>query len=112
MRDLIHVTRVGDHVTFGHGSIVRTATIQDDAVIGMGSMISDRAVVEEGAAIGDGAVVTQSAGIPARKVARGVLATVIGDVKREWHELWASYEHVYADLARRYPMGLREVERE
>ena len=106
------VTRVGDYVTVGHGSIIHGATIHDYAVIGMGSIISDWAVVGEWAAIDEGAVVTQSMEIPPEKVAVGVPAKVVGDVKKDWKELWGSYRHVYPDLARRYPMGLREVAKE
>lgn len=103
------MTRIGDYVTVGHGSIIHTATVHDYAVIGMGSIISDWAVVGEWAAIGEGAVVTQNTEIPPGKVAVGLPAKVVGDVKKEWKELWGSYKHVYVDLARRYPTGLKEV---
>jgi len=103
------VTRIGDYVTVGHGSIIHTATVHDYAVIGMGSIISDWAVVGEWAAIGEGAVVIQNAEIPPGKVAVGLPATVIGDVKEEWKELWGRYKHVYVDLARHYRTGLKEV---
>lgn len=105
-------TRIGDYVTVGHGSIIHTATIHDYAVVGMGSIISDWAVVGEWAAIGEGAVVTQGTEIPPGKVAVGVPAKVVGDIKQEWKELWGSYKHVYVDLARRYPDGLRLVQEE
>lgn len=103
------MTRIGDFVTIGHGSIIHTATIRDYVVVGMGAIISDWAVVGEWAAIGEGAVVVQSTQIPANKVAVGVPAKVIGDVKEEWKELWGSYKKVYVDLVRRYPTGLKEV---
>ncbi len=103
------VTHIGDYVTIGHGSIIHTATVHDYVVVGMGAIISDWAVVGEWAAIGEGAVVAQNTEIPPGKVAVGVPAKVIGDVKKEWRELWGSYKHVYVDLARRYPEGLKEV---
>ena len=103
------VTRIGDYVTVGHGCIVHTATVEDYVVLGMGSIVSDYAIVGEWAAVGEGAVVTQSTEIPPGKVAVGVAAKVVGDTKKEWRELWGSYKHVYPDLARRYPKGLREV---
>ena len=103
------VTLIGDYVTVGHGSIIHTATVHDYVVVGMGAIISDYAVVGEWAAIGEGAVVVQSTEIAPGTVAVGVPAKVIGDTKPEWKELWGSYKHVYVDLARRYPEGLREV---
>lgn len=103
------MTRIGDYVTVGHGSIIHTATVHDYAVVGMGAIISDWAEVGEWAAVGEGAVITQGTEIPPGKVAVGVPAKVIGDTKEERRELWGSYKHVYVDLARRYPRGLREV---
>jgi phenylacetic acid degradation protein len=103
------VTRIGDYVTVGHGSIIHTATVHDYVVIGMGAIVSDWTDVGEWAAIGEGAVVIQNTQIPPGKVAVGVPAKVVGDVKEEWKELWGSYKPVYVDLARRYPKGLKEV---
>ena len=34
-------TVIGDNVTLGHGCIVHNATIRDNAVIGMGAIVSD-----------------------------------------------------------------------
>ncbi|NIN66217.1 MAG: gamma carbonic anhydrase family protein, partial [Anaerolineae bacterium] len=46
------ITRIGDYVTVGHGSIIHNATVHDYVVVGMGAIISDWAVVGEWAAIG------------------------------------------------------------
>ncbi len=106
------ITRIGDYVTVGHGSIIHSATVHDYVVVGMGAIISDWAVVGEWAAIGEGAVVTQNTEIPPRKVAVGVPAKIIGDINEEWKEQWRDYKPVYVDLARRYPAGLKEVQEE
>jgi carbonic anhydrase/acetyltransferase-like protein (isoleucine patch superfamily) len=39
----------------GHNVVLGSATIADDALIGMGSRVGDRVVVERGACIGAGA---------------------------------------------------------
>jgi phenylacetic acid degradation protein len=106
------ITRIGDYVTVGHGSIIHNATVDDYVVVGMGAIISDWAVVGEWAAIGEGAVVTQNTEIPPRKVAVGVPAKIIGDISEEWKEQWRDNKPVYVDLARRYPVGLKEVQEE
>jgi carbonic anhydrase/acetyltransferase-like protein (isoleucine patch superfamily) len=106
------ITRIGDYVTVGHGSIIHNATVDDYVVVGMGAIISDWAVVGEWAAIGEGAVVTQKTEIPPRKVAVGVPAKIIGDISEEWKEQWRDNKPVYVDLARRYPAGLKEVQEE
>jgi len=70
-------TTIGNRVSIGHNAIVHGCTLQDDVLIGMGSIVMDGCVVESGSIVGAGAVVTQGtrveagsvyAGIPARKV--------------------------------------------
>lgn len=55
-------TYIGENVTVGHGAIIHAATVSDDCLIGMGSIILDGATIGKGALIGAGAV------IPPRKV--------------------------------------------
>ena len=70
-------TRIGNNVSIGHNAIVHGCTIQDNVLIGMGSIIMDDCIVESNSIIAAGAVVTQNtiveagsiyAGIPAKKV--------------------------------------------
>ncbi|MFQ5831725.1 MAG: gamma carbonic anhydrase family protein [Candidatus Thorarchaeota archaeon] len=102
-------TTVGTNVTLGHGCIVHNATIEDEAVIGMGAIVSDYAVVGKWAIVGEGAVVRQYSEIPAEKIAVGVPAKVIGDVKDHHKEELRRFKEIYRDLARRYPAGLRKL---
>lgn len=70
-------TNIGNNVSIGHNAIVHGCTIQDNVLIGMGSIIMDDCIVESNSIIAAGAVVTKSttvesgsiyAGIPAKKV--------------------------------------------
>ena len=51
---VIHVTSdvsgttVGDRVTVGHGVILHACTVEDDCIIGMGSIILDRSRIGRG----------------------------------------------------------------
>ncbi|MEW6233426.1 MAG: gamma carbonic anhydrase family protein [Chloroflexota bacterium] len=103
------VTRIGDHVTIGHGAIIHNATVDDWAVIGMGAIVSDWAHVMEWAAVAEGCVVKNRQEIPPKAVAVGVPAKVIGQVTPEYQEEWRNFKATYVDLARRYPKGLKEL---
>lgn len=51
-------TLIGDRVTVGHGVILHACELQDEAYIGMGSVILDGAVVEGGGFLAAGALLT------------------------------------------------------
>ncbi len=70
-------TTIGNDVSIGHRAIVHGCTIEDNVLIGMGSIVMDGAVVGSGSIIAAGAVVLEGtvvepgsvyAGVPARKV--------------------------------------------
>jgi carbonic anhydrase/acetyltransferase-like protein (isoleucine patch superfamily) len=102
--------RVGKHVTIGHGAIVHNATLHDWVMIGMGAIVADFAVVGEWGVIGEGAVVRNKQEIPAGKVAVGVPAKVIADVRDDYKELWTGYKGLYAKLAKRNMVGLKRID--
>ena len=104
------LTVIGNNVTLGHGCIVHNATIRDEAVIGMGAIVSDYSVVGEWAIVAEGAVVRQNFEIPNEKIAVGVPAKVIGDVKEHHKEELTKFKSIYRDLAKRYPGGLKKIE--
>ncbi len=104
------MTRIGKHVTIGHGSVIHNATIDDYAVIGMGSVVSDWATVGEWAVVGEGAVVRQRQQIPAGSIAVGVPAKLLTkEVSEGYKAEWSDFKNIYTDLARRYPKGLKET---
>ena len=84
--------------------------MNNEAVIGMGAIVSDYAVVGVWAIVGEGAVVRQNFEIPNEKIAVGVPAKVIGDVKEHHKEELTKFKSIYRDLARRYPAGLKKIE--
>lgn len=70
-------TTIGSDVSIGHNAIVHGCTLEDQVLIGMGSMVMDGAVVKTGAIVAAGAVVLEGtiveentiyAGVPAKKV--------------------------------------------
>lgn len=78
---VIHVgtkpVKIGDGVTIGHGAIVHSAEIGDNALIGMGSVVLDGAVIGKNSVIGAGAVVTGGTVIPDNSLVVGVPGKVV-----------------------------------
>jgi carbonic anhydrase/acetyltransferase-like protein (isoleucine patch superfamily) len=108
---VIHVTHdvagteVGDRVTVGHRVILHACTVEDDCIIGMGSIILDRARIGRGSIIGAGAVVTPGTTIPPGSLALGSPARVkrpVTDEERAW--IASSAAH-YVELGRAYLAG-------
>ena len=100
---------VGSHVQIGHGALLHNCTIRDYAVIGVGAIVSDYGTVGLWSIVGEGAVVTSGQTIPDGKVAVGIPARIIRDVSDADKQLWSKYKEAYADLALRYPKGLRRI---
>jgi carbonic anhydrase/acetyltransferase-like protein (isoleucine patch superfamily) len=67
-------TLIGNRVTIGHRAIVHGCTVEDDVLIGMGSIVLDNAHVERGAVIAAGAVVLENTRVPAGTTWAGVPA--------------------------------------
>ena len=101
-------TVVGSNVQLGHGCILHNCTVKDNAVIGVGAILTDFSVVGDWAIVGEGAVVRGE--VPDGKIAVGVPAKVIGDVTETHKQEWQYYKDKYAELASvRYPQGLRKI---
>ena len=101
-------TVVGSNVQLGHGCILHNCTVKDNAVIGVGAILTDFSVVGDWAIVGEGAVVRGE--VPDGKIAVGVPAKVIGDVTEQHKQEWQYYKDKYAELASvRYPAGLKRI---
>lgn len=71
---------IGSDVTIGHGAVIHACTIEDECLIGMGSVVLDGAVIEKGAMVGAGSVVS-----PGKVLAGGYL--YLGSPARQVREL-------------------------
>lgn len=72
-----HPLNIGNNVSIGHRAMVHGCTIEDNVLIGMGSIVMDNVYIEKNAVIAAGAVVLENtrvesgciyAGVPAKKV--------------------------------------------
>jgi carbonic anhydrase/acetyltransferase-like protein (isoleucine patch superfamily) len=104
--------RIGDKVTIGHGAIIHGKYIGNQAVVGMGAILSVWSEIGEGAMIGEGSVVKIKQVIPPRVVAAGNPARIVREVTAADEEFWVWGKQVYIDLARKYlDQGMEPVTR-
>ena len=73
-------TEIGNNVSIGHKAIVHGCTIEDNVLVGMGSIIMDHCVVGSGSIIAAGAVLTKGTLVPEGSIYAGVPAKKIGEV--------------------------------
>ncbi|MEE2789957.1 MAG: gamma carbonic anhydrase family protein [Myxococcota bacterium] len=88
-------TRIGQRVTVGHMCLLHGCTIEDDVLIGMGSIIMDNAVIGRGSFIGAGTLITPNKVIPPYSFVRGrpyEIVRACGEREAKWIDYsWAHY---------------------
>ena len=67
-------------MTVGHGVILHACTVEDNCLIGMGSIILDGAVIGQGSVVGAGALITKGTVIPPNSLVLGSPAKVVKDL--------------------------------
>jgi carbonic anhydrase/acetyltransferase-like protein (isoleucine patch superfamily) len=67
-------TLIGSRCVVGHRAHLEGCTVEDDCLIGSGSVLLHRVLVRSGALVGAGAVVSPGTEVPARAMALGVPA--------------------------------------
>lgn len=95
-------TYIGKNVTVGHGAIIHAATVEDNCLIGMGSIILDGAVIKQGALVGAGAVIPPNKVIPENTLVVGNPMRIIRELTEK--ELEANRKNVefYLKLTSEY----------
>lgn len=82
---------IGNNVSIGHNAIIHGCRIEDNVLIGMGSIVMDNAVVGSNSIIAAGAVVLENtivepgsiyAGVPAKKVKDVSPEKISGEINR------------------------------
>ena len=76
-------TTIGNNVSIGHNAIVHGCTIEDNVLIGMGSIVMDDCVIESNSIIAAGAVVTKNTRVAAGSIYAGVPAKKVKDISEE-----------------------------
>ncbi|MEO1010023.1 MAG: gamma carbonic anhydrase family protein [Bacteroidota bacterium] len=76
-------TTIGHNVSIGHNAVVHGCTLEDNVLVGMGSIIMDDCVVGSHSIIAAGAVVTKGTHVPPGTVFAGMPAKKIKDISPE-----------------------------
>jgi len=71
-----HHTIIGDRVVVGHNAHIEGSIIEDDVLIGSGSVLMHRVVVHSRALVAAGAVLTNDTIVPSNALALGVPAKI------------------------------------
>jgi carbonic anhydrase/acetyltransferase-like protein (isoleucine patch superfamily) len=97
--------QVGADVSIGHSSVCHGCTIEDGALIGMGSVVMNGAVVGAGSTIAAGAVVPSGMQVPAGSLVAGVPAKVLRELTPESVAANLATAVTYVALAARHRGG-------
>jgi carbonic anhydrase/acetyltransferase-like protein (isoleucine patch superfamily) len=100
---VIHVdhgvsTTIGNRVAIGHRAIVHGATVEHDALIGMGSILLNRVHVGTGSIVGAGALCPEGMIVPPNSLVLGVPGRVVRQTTAEERERIQHTVNSYLDL--------------
>lgn len=96
---------IGDGVTIGHKCVVHGCTIEDNCLIGMGSIVMNGAKIGRGSIVAAGTVILENTEIPPFSLVTGIP----GKIKRQFDEsvleLIKLPEDIYSQRAQEYASG-------
>lgn len=98
-------TLIGARVGIGHRAVIHGCTIEDECLVGMGSILLNGVRVGEGSVIAAGAVVTENTVVPAGSLVMGVPGRVVRRVDdRLRARIRGTWQH-YVEQAARHRAG-------
>jgi carbonic anhydrase/acetyltransferase-like protein (isoleucine patch superfamily) len=101
--------RVGERVGVGHRVILHGCTVEDDSLIGMGSVLLNHVTIGRGSVVAAGAVIPEGMQVPPGSLVMGVPGRIVRPVdaglSERIVETWKHYvEQARAHRAGRYPI--------
>lgn len=100
-------TVVGNRVTVGHRVILHGCVVEDDCLVGMGSIILDNAHIGAGSLIAAGSVVTAGTQVPPGSFVTGAPAKVVGTVKDKHKAMIDGGWRTYVEYGAKYKAELK-----
>jgi len=101
--------KIGAGVTIGHGAILHSCTVADDALIGMAATIMDGAHIGRNCIVAAGAFVSPRKVIPDGVLVAGWPARVVRELTNEERDHIALSSQQYVRSAARYKAALRPL---
>jgi carbonic anhydrase/acetyltransferase-like protein (isoleucine patch superfamily) len=100
--DLDVPTKIGSYVTVGHGAIVHGASVADNCIVAIRSVLLNHVSIGENSIVGAGAIVMERVVVPPNSVVFGAPAKVSKEVTAEMKKAIRQNADVYVDLAQSY----------
>ncbi len=101
-------TLIGSRCVVGHRAHLEGCTVEDDCLVGSGSVLLHRVIVRSGALVGAGAVVSPGTEVPERAMALGVPARIRPDAVAA--EAFAHSVETYVANGPLYRAGLQRLD--
>lgn len=100
---------IGKNCTIGHNVILHGCTLEDGALIGMGSIIMNGAKIGRGCIVGAGAVITEGKEFPEYSLIVGAPARLKRTLERVQIEEMGGTARFYAANSRSFKKGLNRI---
>jgi carbonic anhydrase/acetyltransferase-like protein (isoleucine patch superfamily) len=100
---------IGTNCTVGHNVVLHGCTIEDGALIGMGSIVMNGARIGRGSIVGAGAVITEGKQFPEYSMIIGAPARVIRTLEPAQVEAMGSGAKSYVANGSRFKKGLKQI---
>lgn len=84
--DIGYEVQIGRDVTIGHNCIIHGCIVEDEVLVGMGSIIMNGAYIEEHCIIAAGALVSEGKRIPKGSLVMGVPGKIVAKLRDEQYE--------------------------
>jgi len=100
---------IGKNCTVGHNVILHGCTIEDGALVGMGSIVMNGARIGRGSVVGAGAVITEGKQFPEYSLVIGAPARVIRTLEPAQVEKMGGAARSYMRNGPRFKKGLKKI---
>ena len=98
----LSTTRIGARVTVGHRVILHGCSVEEDCLIGMGSVLLDNCHIEPWCVIGAGALMPVGMRVPTRSLVLGIPARVVRTLREGDYAAITGGCAAYRELAEAY----------